>query len=220
MPAPLTMGATFCWALVLVEFSAEAPQRVTQRLGLQGLLPDRDACQRLWEFIRRYMEEPPEQMPEVELVPGGRTWQGALVDFGPMREPGPIDSFSDLSLSVAQRLRRENWWPIIDPLRMLWWIMFWPGPLSTILYERFRREATLPAEWIADETPAAGEGNPYRSRGRAPEERAGRRKAAWVIGIVSSICIVLGASGWAFAFHVMFQSFLVEIWGELLRKMF
>jgi hypothetical protein len=219
MPGPLTMGATPAWALVLVEFSTGPSPRPIQRMRVQGMLPSRDACQRLWELIRRYMDESPDALPELEVVPGGRTWQRALLDFGPMREISPTDSSEDIAAGVIGRLRKRNWWPAIGPFRIFWWIIFWPGPLSTILYERFRREAHLPTPWTADETPTADEANPYRIRSKAPNERAGRRKATWIVGIVCTVCIALGASAWAFAFHIAFESFLFDIWGELFRKL-
>ena len=219
VPGPLTMGALPAWALTLVEFSAGPSPRPIQRIRVQGILPSRDACQRLWECIRCYMDEAPEHVPELEVVPGGRTWQTALLDFGPMREISPTDSSEDIAAGVIGRLRKRNWWPAIGPFRIFWWTIFWPGPLSTILYERFRREAQLPPAWTADEVPPAGEANPYRIRSKAPNERAGRRKATWIIGIACTICIALGAGAWAFAFHIAFQSFLIEIWGELFRKL-
>ncbi|WP_343661656.1 hypothetical protein [Ralstonia sp.] len=218
VPGPLTMGALPAWALTLVEFSVGPSPRPIQRMRVQGILPDRDACQCLWEFIRRYMDEVPEQMPELEVVPGGRTWQSALLDFGPMREVSLSDSSEEIAAGVIGRLRKRNWWPAIGPFRIFWWTAFWPGPLSTILYERFRREAQLPAAWSADEERTTEEINPYRVRSQASNERAGRRKATWIIGIVCAVCIALGVSAWAFVFHVAFQPFLVEIWGELFRK--
>ena len=219
VPGPLTMGALPAWALTLVEFSAGASPRPIQRLQVQGILPDRDACQRLWELIRRYMDEAPERVPELEVVRGGRTWQSALLDFGPMREVSLADSSEEMEAGVIGRLRKRNWWPVIGPFRIFWWTAFWPGPLSTILYERFRREALLPAAWTAEEAPTAGEANPYRFRSQASDERAGRRKATWIIGTVCTACIAVGASVWAFAFHVAFQSFLAEIWSELFHKL-
>lgn len=66
---PLTMGGLPFWSLTLIEFSATNPKAWTRQMRVQGLMPDRDSCQRVWEAIRRYMEEPPESLPPLEVVP-------------------------------------------------------------------------------------------------------------------------------------------------------
>lgn len=207
---PLQMGAPPLWSLTLIEFSEADPKVWVKQLRAQGLMPDRDACQRVWEAIRRYMDEPPESLPAQEVVPGpGRSWQAALLDFGPMREVGLFDSFDDMAAGVVGRLRKRHWIPPISPVRLLWWIVFWPGPLSTILYEKYRPLAKLPAEWLAEETPPPGEPNPYRRKAFAADEVEGRRKATRIIAWACGTCIAIGSG---LTLWLLFAVVLPDMW--------
>jgi hypothetical protein len=57
-----------------------------------------------------------------------------------------------------------------------------------------------------DETPAPGEPNPYDTAERDPAEVAGRRKAAWTIGVTCGICIMIGVGCYVFAAWAVFFS--------------
>lgn len=50
----------------------------------------------------------------------------------------------------------------------------------------------LPLEWTKDEAPPASERNPYQTSVMGPKDAGGRRKAAWIIGVVSGLCISIG----------------------------
>ena len=66
---PLPMGGLPLWSLTLLEFSATNPNAWARQLRVQGLLPDRESCQRVREAVRRYMAEPPDNLPPLEVVP-------------------------------------------------------------------------------------------------------------------------------------------------------
>jgi hypothetical protein len=185
---PVQLGGPPVMSLILAEFHPTQPNILKARMIVAGMLPNRHGCQEVWELIRRYMDESPDTLPELEVVPGGRNWTSALLEFGPLANH--IKSVSEL---IAD-FRDNNWWPIITPVNVLWWIVAWPFPLSTTLYARYRPKAKLPAEWTAQEMPPHGSENPYRITSRDAAEAAGRRKAAWVIGLTSGICVLLGVS--------------------------
>lgn len=213
---PLPMGGLPLWSLTLVEFSPTNPKTWTRQLRVQGLLPDRESCQRVWEAVRRYMDEPPESLPPLQVIPDPkRSWQSAILDFGPAEVFDAAKTPEDVALGMIGRLRRRNWWPAVNPMILFWWTFFWPGPLSTILYERFRLKARLPADWTAGETPAPGEPNPYRSTGMLADEAAGRRKATLIIGLMCGICIAIGGG---VSLVLMVHSVLPSMW-ELWRPL-
>lgn len=214
---PLPMGGLPLWSLTLIEFSAAKPDTWTRQLRVQGLLPDRDSCQRVWEAIRRYMEESPQSLPALEVVADpGRSWQAAILDFGPAQVFDTVRSAEDAALGANGRLRRRHWWPRINPMILFWWTFFWPGPLSDILYQRFRPRARLPEEWTAQETPVAGEPNPYRAIATPPDVVAGRRKATWILGSMLGACIAIGGS---FSIFIFVWHVLPAMW-DLWRPMF
>lgn len=179
------LGAPIMMSLQLVEFASPDSKTPMAHLVVAGPLPSRKGCQEVWELIRRYMEDPPERLPPLEVAPGNRDWIGVLLTFGPM-------SFGTIPQEFLSKLRARNWWPPINPFRMGLWIIAWYFPLSVTLYNRYRRRAKLPLEWTKDEIPPASERNPYQTSVMDPKDAAGRRKAAWIIGIVSGLCISIG----------------------------
>ena len=214
---PLTMGGLPLWSLTLIEFSATNPKAWTRQMRVQGLLPDRDSCQRVWEAIRRYMDEPPESLPALEVVADpSSSWQGAILDFGPARVFDAVKMLEDAALGAMGRLRRRHWWPALNPMILFWWTFFWPGPLSDILYHRFRPKARLPADWTAEEVPPAGETNSYRKSALPADVVAGRRKATWIIGLTCGTCIAIGAG---LTLALVIHSVLPSMW-ELWRPLF
>lgn len=177
------------WGLELIEFSAAKPDAWSQRVAVQGMLADREACQRVWEAIRCYMDDDAARLPWFDVMPGGRGWQSALLEFGPMND---ASVFEGGSLTVIQRLRKTHWWPVILPDRWVLWAAWWAGTLLQILYERYRSRPRFPAAWVAGEAPLPDDVNPYRSALRNATEQAGRRKAAAIIGVVCGFCIAAG----------------------------
>ena len=137
----------------------------------------------------------------------------ALLEAGPLND---ADLFVDWSLSATQRLRKHHWWPIITPVRMLFWIAFWPGPLSQVLYERFRPRVRLPAEWTESEALLPGEANLYVASVPDAAERAGRRKAAWIVGVTCGICIAIGIAFSCAVLWLELIPFAVTMWRDTL----
>jgi hypothetical protein len=198
---PVQWGAPPLMSLMLIEYFPDCPHEWKARMTAAGPLPNRESCQQVWEMIRRYMEEPPESLPEVEVVPGGRNWTSALVEFG------PLAGFLTTAPEMIARLRARNWRPPINPLNILWWIVAWYFPLSTTLYARYRPRARLPESWTEEEAPLPGEQNPYRISTRDLREAAGRRKAARIIGTVCGICIIVGMALWGAGLYYVWLAF-------------
>ena len=200
---PIQVGAPAVMSLQLVEYFPENPSEWRTRITVEGMLPNREGCQQVWELIRRYMEDPPETMPPQVVVPA-RSWSSALLEFGPLAESqGTTHEF-------FVRLRRTGWFPFNDLLSMfqpIIWLIFWPAPISEILYARFRRPAKLPTLWLASEVPPVGEPNPYRISTLDPAERSGRRRAVWVVALVCTACCLLSMTVWG-----------VLIWGLYFSK--
>lgn len=195
---PLPLGGLPLWGLTLIEFSATDPKAWTRQLRVQGLLPDRDSCQRVWEAVRRYMDEEPASLPPLEVLPDPtRSWQGAILDFGPAQMFDRVKTPQDAALGATGRLRRRHWWPAVNPMILFYWIVFWPAPLSDILYQRFRPKARLPIEWTSEEEPAPGEPNPYRSNPMPRDVARGRRKATWILTLMCAPCVTIGIVFWA-----------------------
>lgn len=194
---PLQLGAPTLMSLMLVEYEPDQPNVWKAKFVAAGPLPNREGCQQVWELIRRYMEDPPESMPKLEVVPEARSWTNVLISFG------PLANLKEPSQFLAQ-LRANRWVPWINPLILGWWILAPSFPLSTTLYAKYRRKAKLPAEWTHEETPPAGEKNPYRSGALDPTEMAGRRRAARIIGGIAGVCILIGVTAWSTAIWYMF----------------
>lgn len=182
---PVQFGAPVMMSLQLAEFTSPDSNTLISSFIVAGPLPNRKGCQEVWELIRRYMEEPPSNLPQLEVVPGARDWVTILLMFGPM-------SFGTIPQEFLAKLRARNWWPPINPFRMCWWIIAWYFPLSVTLYNKYRRRARLPVEWTKDEMPLPGENNAFLVSGRDSQEAAGRRKAAWIIGTLSGLCTGIG----------------------------
>jgi hypothetical protein len=182
---PPQFGAPIMMSLQLVEFASQDSRTPVASLVVAGPLPTRRGCQEVWELIRRYMEDSPERLPSLEVAPGDRDWVSVLLVFGPM-------SFGTIPQEFLAKLRARNWLPPMNPFRMCWWIIAWYFPLSVTLYNKYRRRAKLPVEWIRDEIPPSGDPNPYRASVREPKEVLGRKKAAWIIGVVSGLCVSIG----------------------------
>ncbi len=195
---PIQMGAPPVMSLTLVETFPDNPQAWKTRLAVAGPLPNREGCQQVWELIRRYMDDPPETMPELEVVPGSQSWTDVLLTSGPMSRFGPEGS------EFVKRLRQNHWKVFINPIHFLIWFAGWPFALSDTLYAKYRRKTRLPAEWTREETPPAGEESPYACGAMNPEEAAGRRHAARVIGLSSGICVVLGIAVTAWVLWLLF----------------
>jgi hypothetical protein len=199
---PVQLGAPPLMSLMLIEYFPDRPQEWKSRMTVAGPLPNRDGCQQVWEMIRRYMEEPPESLPEVEVVPGGRNWISTLVEFG------PLTGFLTTVPEMIAQLRANNWRPSINPLNILWWIVAWSFPLSTTLYARYRPKVRLPESWTKEEALLQGEQNLYRISTRDPREAAGRRKAARIIGAVCGLCIVTGMVLWGIGLYCVWLALL------------
>jgi hypothetical protein len=212
---PLPMGGLPLWSLTLIEFSATNPKTWTRQMRVQGLLPDRDSCQRVWEAVRRYMDEDPASLPPLEVLPDPtRSWQAAILDFGPAQMFDRIKTAQDAALGATGRLRQRNWWPTINPMVLFYWIVFWPAPLSDILYQRFRPKARLPAEWTSDEDPEPGEANPYRCIPMPIDVARGRRKATWILALMCVPCITIGILFWAVWLSPLF-TWSWHMWGTV-----
>lgn len=199
---PPQLGGGPLMSLMLVEHYPGQPAVWKSRMTVAGPLPNRHGCQQVWEMIRRYMEDTPATLPEVEVVPGRRNWIGALIEFGPLTDQ--LDGVPE----IIGKLRARNWWPPINILTIVLWILTWPSPLSSTLYARFRPQPKLPTEWTKDETPLPGETNPYRITAEHPNEARGRKKAAMIIGITCSICILIGMAMWGFGIYQIGKQFL------------
>ena len=209
---PLPMGGLPLWSLTLIEFSATNPKAWTRQMRVQGLLPDRESCQRVWEAIRRYMDEQPDSLPPLEVVRDPtHSWQGAILDFGPAKAFDAIRNAEDAALGATGRLRRRNWWPPMNPMIVFWWTFFWPGPLSDILYHRFRPKARLPTEWTEEEIAPPGEPNQYRRSPTPPDVIKGRRKATWILASTCGLCIAIGGG---FSMFIFFRFVLPSLWGD------
>lgn len=200
---PIQVGAPTVMSLQLVEYFPENPTEWKTRITVEGMLPNREGCQQVWELIRRYMEDPPEAMPPQAVVPA-RGWSSALLEFGPLAEShGTTHEF-------FAKLRLTGWFPFNDLLSLfqpIIWLIFWPAPVSEILYARFRRPAKLPSALLASEVPPAGEPNPYRISALDPAERSGRRRAVWIVALVCAACCLASMTVWG-----------VLIWGVFFSK--
>jgi hypothetical protein len=182
---PAQFGAPIMMSLQLAEFASPNSNALVNSFIVAGPLPSRRGCQEVWELIRRYMEDPPERLPSLEVAQGDRDWVSVLLAFGPM-------SFGTIPQEFLAKLRERNWWPPINPFRVCFWIIGWYFPLSATLYNKYRRRAKLPAEWTKDEAPPNDEVNPYQTSARDPKEVAGRVRAAWIIGVVSGLSVAIG----------------------------
>jgi hypothetical protein len=159
------------------------------------------ACQAMAEFIRRYMEEPPEDaaehLPAVEVMnPHEEVWVTKLLDRGPYTEMYEPEGHMD-------RLRRSAGWPEISFGKSLFLIGAAPAAVMNLLQVYARRTVQLPADWWP--APATSE-NPYATITSQAEDLALRRKAAKIVAIWLGVCVGIGVSLWAAVFTIAIRS--------------
>lgn len=197
---PVQFGAPLMMALDLMEIYPEAPEAWRLRFTVDGPLPDREACQQSWELIRRYMDEAPEAMPATVLVDPSH-WTTFLLEQGPLSAGGAGKEMIEL-------IRAVNWNVFAVPKYLgsvLLWLIFWPEPLSQMLYARFKRPVAPPAELLASNS-RLGSSAHYSILRPSPRDIAGRRKAALQVAVVCSICCLISITGWGLiTYSLLFQ---------------
>lgn len=183
-------GAPLVMALDLMEIYPEAPETWRLRFTVDGPLPDREACQQSWELIRRYMDEAPEAMPATFVVDQSH-WTTSLLERGPLSAGGA-------GKEMIERIRAMNWNVFMVPqylASVLLWLVFWPEPLSQILYAHFKRPVAPPAELLASNS-LLGSSAHYSIVRPSRQDIAGRRKAAAQVTVICSICCLISITGW------------------------
>ncbi|PHV10529.1 hypothetical protein [Chitinimonas sp. BJB300] len=185
----LSAGAQRQYNLALVERDDILPKGQKQKKG-HGLLVSTGHygwanCHAMWEFIRRYMEEEPESLPEVELSPAGG-FEARMLDEGPYWE------FHERK-GLMQDLRYRNGLPHFNHGASTLMVFGAPGFLLNIFRMLIRRRVKLPAEWLPT---TASEPNPYHVRPALPEDMAIRTKAARYIALWMTVCLGVGTLFW------------------------
>lgn len=148
------------------------------------------ACQSIAEFIRLYMEEPPEsaaeRLPAVESAIQEERWVTRQLDHGP---------YNELTESVGRmdRLRERDGRPELTMGKSILATLMAPALAMNLLQVHARRIVQLPAAWWPK--PATGP-NPYATIEMKPGDIELRRKAAkavrnWLIG-----CVGIGCTWW------------------------
>lgn len=186
---PIQLGAPPLMSLVLAETMQGNPGAILRKLTVAGPLPNREACQQVWELIRRYMDGTPDDLPPQVVVPGGRSWQTVLVTCSPQAQRQGATEY-------LQTLRANGWHVRFNPIWLLVNLLFWVDPVSNLLYAKYRRKARLPTDLVATEAVPPSEPNPYRTSATDPTEAAGMRHAARVIGITLAITSTIGITLW------------------------
>lgn len=186
---PIQLGAPPLMSLVLVETAPDNPGAWVRKLTVAGPLPNRAACQQVWELIRRYMDGAPEDLPPQVVAPGGRSWQTVLVTCSPQAQRQGATEY-------LQKLRANGWHVWFNPLWLLLNLFFWVDPVSNLLYAKYRRKARLPTELVATEVVPSGEPNPYHTSASDPAEARGMRHAARVIGTTLAVTSAIGITLW------------------------
>lgn len=184
-------GAPLMMALDLMEIYPETPELWRLRFTVDGPLPDREACQQAWELIRRYMDEAPEAMPPTFLVDPSH-WTTSLLERGPLSAGGA-------GKEMIERIRAMNWNVFAVPQylgNLLLWLVFWPEPLSQMLYARFKRPVSPPMDLLASNS-TRGSSEHYSILRSSPEDIAGRRKAALQVAVVCSFSCLISLIGWS-----------------------
>jgi hypothetical protein len=147
-------------------------------------------CHAVYEFIRRYMEEPPEQAPErlppVTVAPKEERWVTRVLDHG------VYDEWTEPE-GRMERLRERDGRPEITPGETIQATLMAPALVMNLLQVHARRVVQLPAAWWPK--PATGP-NPYATVETKPGDVELRRKAAkavrnWLIG-----CVGIGCAWW------------------------
>ncbi|MGQ5525256.1 hypothetical protein ACUHMQ_18620 [Chitinimonas sp. PSY-7] len=186
----LAAGAQRQYYLALVERDESLPKGQKQKKG-HGLMVSTGHtwgwanCHAMWEFIRRYMEDKPESLPEVELSPAGG-FEARMLDEGPYWE------FHERQGLMAD-LRYRNGFPQFNHWVSFMMVAFAPAFLMNVFRMLIRRRVKLPTEWLPA---ASNEPNPYHVRPAQPEDLAIRTKAARYIAIWMTVCLGLGTLFW------------------------
>ncbi len=147
--------------------------------------------QQSWELIRNYMDEAPEALPATVLVDRSN-WTTSLLERGLLSAGGA-------SVEMIERMRAMNWNVFMVPqylASVLLWLIFWPEPLSQMLYARFKRPVPLPKEVIASNSLHGSSAN-YCILRSSPEDVAGRKKAALQVAMVCGICCLISVAAWS-----------------------
>ncbi|PHV10411.1 hypothetical protein [Chitinimonas sp. BJB300] len=186
----LAAGAQRQYYLALVERDDSLAKGQKQKKG-HGLMVSTGHtwgwanCHAMWEFIRRYMEDKPESLPEVELSPAGG-FEARMLDEGPYWE------FHERKELMAD-LRYRNGFPQFNHWISFMMVAFAPAFLMNVFRMVIRRRVKLPPEWL----PAATtEPNPYNVRPAQPEDLAIRSKAARYIALWMTVCLGVGTLFW------------------------
>lgn len=188
-------GAPLMMALDLMEIYPEAPETWRLRFTVDGPLPDREACQQSWESIRRYMDEAPEAMPATFVVDPSH-WTTSLLERGPLSAGGA-------GKEMIERIRAMNWNVFAVPQylgNVLLWLIFWPEPMSQMLYARFKRPVAPTMDLFASNS-TRGRSEHYSILRSSPEDIAGRRKAALQVAVVCSFSCLISLIGWSFIIY-------------------
>jgi hypothetical protein len=153
-------------------------------------------CAAIAEFIRRYMEESPEeavaQLPAVEPAIREEGWVTRWLNHGPYNELTEAAGRMD-------RLRRREGWPELSMGISLLVTLVAPAFLMNLLQVHARRIVQLPAAWWPK--PATGP-NPYATIESKPGDIELRRKAAKSVRNWLIICVGTGSALWAWVFAV------------------
>ncbi|PHV10410.1 DUF6708 domain-containing protein [Chitinimonas sp. BJB300] len=185
----LSAGAQRQYYLTLVEREDSLPKGQKQKKGYGFVLSTGYSgwanCHAMWEFIRRYMEDKPESLPEVELSPAGG-FEARMLDEGPYWE------FHERQGLMAD-LRYRNGFPQFNHWISFMMVAFAPAFLMNVFRMLIRRRVKLPAEWLPV---AISEPNPYQVRPAQPEDMAIRSKAARYIALWMTVCLGLGTLFW------------------------
>ena len=187
-------GAQTHYHLVLMNFDAgqEGPMKKKTGFGMMvatGGAYGGEECRALWEFIRRYMEGKPRDLPPVELTPDTDGWVSKVLDVGPYWE------FTEPQNRTMEVLRARKGRPVFPHFWIWALLVLLSLPLLFNLWQIFiRPRVKHPAEWL----PAVPtEPSSYATSQPNPEDRAIRRKAAyWVIALWWCGAVGLGSVFW------------------------
>lgn len=130
----------------------------------------------LWEFMRCYMEEAPDKLPQVEIHPSNTSWTNRFLLQGPY---GDFCSGEPLTMP----LRERKGIPQINPFVTLLVACFWIGIPFSLWQTWVRPRTRLPMQWI----PPVPQGlNPYDiilpdARDEMLQNRAALIVIAWTI---------------------------------------
>ncbi|SFZ74940.1 hypothetical protein [Chitinimonas taiwanensis] len=185
----LSAGAQRHYSLALVERDDKIEKGGKQKKGY-GLLVSMGYygwanCHAMWEFIRCYMEDKPESLPEVELSPSGG-FEAKMLDEGPYWE-------FHVRQGLMADLRYRNGRPKFNYWVSLFMVLGAPGFLVNVFRMLTRRRVQLPWEWLPAEP---SEPNTYHVRPAQPGDLAIRTKAARYIALWMAVCLGFGMLFW------------------------